>query len=115
MVISPAAVELNIEELILEGFPGAASFSEPQRQLFAEAFQAELAGLLVENGIPPSVAALTAGKMPSPMIHLPGTVVTLPQPRHSGGQASPAELGRQTAQGLYRSFSEPEEVVGGER
>ena len=49
-------IDLHIEELVLHGFPPG------DRNAIAEALRVELARLLAQHGVPPSLA--TGGEMP---------------------------------------------------
>ena len=81
-------LELEIEELVLEGFPAA------QKDRIARAVHVELERLFAENGVPPS---LEAG----------GNVATI-----DGGSfeaapnASPEAVGAQVARSLYGGMRE---------
>jgi hypothetical protein len=76
-------LELEIEELVLDGFPAA------QKDRIARAVHRELERLFAERGVPPS---LEAG----------GNVARLDGGSFEAAQnASPESIGAQVARGLY--------------
>ncbi len=80
-------IELEIEKLILEGFPIG------NRHRIGAAIEQELTRLLTEQGIPPSLSQ--GGEIPS----LDGGVFEV------SANAKPETIGRQIAQSIYGGFS----------
>jgi hypothetical protein len=83
-------IELHIERLILEGF----SLSRPERALIQEAVEGELARLLAESGLSPTLTAGTA------LGHLQAGAIQL-----SSGN-NPTALGQQIANSVYGGIGE---------
>lgn len=83
---NPQSVELNIEELVLEGF------APSDRYLIADAVESELARLFAECGVPPCLVQGDAGALLDA-----GVVNVAPD---SGGKT----IGAQVARAVYGSF-----------
>lgn len=82
-----SAIELHIDELVLHGF------AQPDRWLVAEALERELARLFAEPGAQRlNISNQTLARLDA------GTFTSAPQ-------SSPAEVGAQVAQAIYRGLS----------
>jgi hypothetical protein len=93
---SQPSVELQIEELVLHGFPPS------DRYLIGEAVEQELTQLIGEQGIPGSLRVEKA------LHEIRGAIFS------SMPNEKPHAIGRQIAQAVYRGFSQPV-AAGGDR
>jgi hypothetical protein len=80
------SINLHIERLVLDGLP----IARHQAPLVQTAVEAELARLLVADGLAP---ALRSGGGATPSVDVPGIQFT--------SDSSPAELGQKIARAVY--------------
>jgi len=86
-------INLHIEQLILEGLP----LTRNDRAVVQAAVEAELARLMTERGLGPSLQA--GGAMPS--MSAPGLQLT--------AGSTPAQMGQQIAQAVYGGIGQAEQ------